>query len=60
MVEKAKEDNPDAMPYSIPSSLPKINTAPAADVTCCGQKYSHEIGFCKVCGKSYNRDGSER
>lgn len=46
--------------YSIPSSLPKTNTVPAADVTCCGQKYSHEIGFCKVCGKSYNRDGSER
>lgn len=42
------------------SSLPKTNTAPAAEVTCCGQKYSHEIGFCKVCGKSYNRDGSER
>lgn len=58
--ERERQDNPDALPYSMPSSLPKTNTAPAAEVTCCGQKYSHEIGFCKVCGKSYNRDGTER
>jgi len=56
---REREKNPDAMPYS-KTLIPKQSTAPAAEVVCCGQKYSHELGFCKVCGKSYNRDGTER
>lgn len=45
--------------YSKPLT-PKVNIAPPPKITCCGEEYSWDLGFCKVCGKTYNRDGTER
>ena len=39
------------------SSIPKTSTAPAPDIVCCGEHYDWDIGFCKQCGKKYNREG---